>query len=213
MSCAACGNAIALPLAGCPSCQAAPVDGAAGETRAVDVVSAAGAAPSEAIPEAAEPQALPQPVGPEGIGGWLVLPAIGIVVLPVTRLMTVLKDILPALMPGSWAVLTETGAEAYHPLWAPGVVFELAMNTVVIVASIVVAGAFFQRRAHAPRWMIALFLFVLGVDVCDYLIARSIPALSANAGTEVQMLKGGVQTAIWVAYFMKSVRVRNTFVR
>jgi hypothetical protein len=209
MSCAVCGKFWAEPALACPSCRTNTTGTAACEAIGVAVVPVVDSAPLGAKPEPSV--GAQRPAGPVGIGGWLTLPAIGLVLMPILTMGYVLKDLLPYFMPEVWLRLTDESSDGFHPLWAPTLIFALVANTILIVGSIVVAVAFFQKRAQVPRWVIGLYLFELAATVIEYLLMRSIPDLSAGAGRD--LVKTVLRTIIWVAYFTSSVRVKNTFVR
>jgi hypothetical protein len=139
---------------------------------------------------------------PTGIGGWLILPAIGIVVAPFQFAKNVF-DYFPTV-----------------ELLAPGTLLH-TMTMVEILAWIgfailaaATAVAFFTRHRNAPRLYRALLLgqllFVLGA----YWVAAILfdaPVFDVDAGIAIAMLLAAC--AIWIPYFLYSVRVRNTFVR
>ena len=63
---------------------------------------------------------------PKGIGGWLILPSIGLLISPFV-LIVQLQDLMRSVFaPGVWAALTSHKSPAYHPLWAPELIFEMA---------------------------------------------------------------------------------------
>ena len=80
----------------------------------------------------------------EKIGGWLILLAIGLVLTPLRTLVFLGKNFYPIFTTGAWSVLTTPGTKAYHPLWAPVLIFELVGNLVLIVFSVIVAVSFFR---------------------------------------------------------------------
>ena len=57
------------------------------------------------------------PGEPKGLRGWLILPAIGLIVAPLRLGINLMKDFWPIFRDGYWPVLTTPGTEAYHPLW------------------------------------------------------------------------------------------------
>ncbi len=140
--------------------------------------------------------------GPSGIGGWLILPAIGIVVAPVQFAMNIF-DYFPKF-----------------ELLAPGTLLH-TMTMVEILAWIgftVLATAtavqFFTHRRSAPRLYRALLVGQLVFVVAAYWAAAILfdaPLFDVDAGIAVGMLLAAC--FIWIPYFLYSARVRNTFVR
>jgi hypothetical protein len=156
----------------------------------------------------------PRPGEPEGIGGWLIPPLLGLLLSPVRLLYDIVK--LRALFqPATWAALTRPGSPAYHPLWAPITVFEVATNGALIAFTLVVLVLFLKRSRHVPMLMIAWQAIPIGVQVIDAILAAQIPALAHahGAGTSGGVVQPVIGAAIWIPYFLKSRRVKNTFVR
>ena len=85
-------------------------------------------------------------LAPKGIGGWLVLVAIGLVVSPLRLIHLLWTAYLPLVQGGGWALLTTPGSEAYHPYWRPLLIFEVASNIFLIVLGLFAAYHFLERR-------------------------------------------------------------------
>ena len=140
--------------------------------------------------------------GPSGIGGWLILPAIGIVVAPLQFVKNVL-DYFPRvelLEPGT---LLHTMTMVEILAWIGFAV--LAATTAV---------RFFTRRKSAPTLYRALLVGQLMFVVAAYWAAAILfdaPMFDIDAGFAIAMLLAAC--AIWIPYFLYSARVRNTFVR
>ena len=139
---------------------------------------------------------------PSGIGGWLILPAIGIVVAPIQFAMNVL-DYFPKfelLQPGT-LVHTMT-------------MFEILAWIGFAILATTTAVQFFTRKKNAPKLYRALLLGQLLFVVGAYWAAAILfdaPMFDVDAGIAIVMLLAAC--LIWIPYFLYSVRVRNTFVR
>ena len=139
---------------------------------------------------------------PSGIGGWLILPAIGIVVAPIQFAMNIL-DYFPKfelLQPGT-LLHTMTMVEI------------LAWIGFAILATMT-AVQFFTYKKGAPRLYRALLVGQLLFVVAAYWIAAILfdaPLFDVDAGFAIGMLVAAC--LIWIPYFLYSARVRNTFVR
>lgn len=153
--------------------------------------------------------------GPSGLGGWLILPAIGLVFSPFRILAYVGRDILPIFQDGGWEVLTTPGMEMYHPLWAPLIILETAGNLFFVGFAVVLIYLFFTKSHRFPSLMIAYLLSNLGFIVLDSLMGNFIPFLADEFDADVmkEIVRGVVGAMVWVPYFLVSKRVKNTFVR
>ncbi len=139
--------------------------------------------------------------GPSGIGGWLILPAIGIVVAPVQFAMNIM-DYFPRfelLQPGT---LLHTMTMVEILAW---IGFAILATTTAV--------QFFTRRKNAPKLYRALLVGQLLFVVAAYWAAAILfdaPLFDVDAGFAIGMLLAAC--AIWIPYFLYSARVRNTFV-
>ncbi|RZL11734.1 MAG: DUF3857 domain-containing protein [Rubrivivax sp.] len=148
-----------------------------------------------------------------GIGGWLLLPALGVVLAPF-RLVQAIAEILPSYAAGPWAALTTPGTAAYHPLWAPVLLFEMGMNLALLVCSLLLLVLFFRKRSSAPRLYIGFMGLSIVVLLTDYCLVQSMSLaqhqVSAKEWSELG--RNSLWGLIWMAYFLKSERVKKTFV-
>ncbi|MDR7270898.1 hypothetical protein J2X20_003556 [Pelomonas saccharophila] len=150
----------------------------------------------------------------EGLGGWLWLPLIGLIVSPFTVGKTVV-DALPTLTVQGWSALTQPSSPAYHGLWAPVLLVELVINLALVAGALLLLVLMLKRRSNMPRIYIGWMLLAAVATLGDALASQLIPALSAqwtakDAGVAVRTCLFAV---IWVAYFLRSERVQRTFVR
>jgi hypothetical protein len=148
-----------------------------------------------------------------GIAGWLALPAIAIAVQPFVILFSFLK-LAPNYAADTWAAVTTAGQAGYHPMWAPTLLFELAANLGMIVFAVLLAILFFRKRRSVPYVFLAFQGSVLAIAALDAIAASMIPALAQpdNAAWP-EVIKRAVSFVVWGSYFMKSKRVKATFVK
>lgn len=154
--------------------------------------------------------------GPVGLGGWLILPAIGLMLTPFRVLGSLATDFLPLFDEGVWEALTTPDSPAYHPLWAPLIGLEILVNIVFLALSVVLIYMFFTKNWRFPRLMIAFLGLNAAFVVGDWLLSNLIPAVAAmDPDPEVyrEMMRAVGGAMIWIPYFMVSRRVENTFVK
>lgn len=168
-----------------------------------------------APPQSPVGDAAPEVAGPKGIGGWLLLPMIGLFVFPVRCLMSLVGEFWPIFEKGLWAALTTPGSKAYHPLWAPLLVYEIFFNIAFLVFDLVLLYLLFTKSYRFPKMYIGFAVLNLVFVVSDALLGYQIPGV-VEQGTDQMTKEIGrsfVMVAIWVPYFTWSKRVENTFIR
>lgn len=139
------------------------------------------------------------PVRP--LTGWLILPAIGMVLAPFTLLASLVeyRDVLPVVPAGS----------RLYGL----VIVDIGMTVAFAVFAAITAVLFFGRRAIAPTLFIALLLGEsawLALTVIIFVVGYDVPVVDAGLAGLGRIL---IASAIWVPYFLVSKRVKNTFTR
>jgi hypothetical protein len=149
----------------------------------------------------------------EGLGGWLVLVGLGIIISPLRVIAMVFPVYSEMFSNGSWAALTTPGAEAYNPLWAPILFGEMAINGGLVLAWIFVAVLFFSKKKEFPKWYIGMLLFTLAFILIDALAIKLVlpnePVFDAE--TVKEFGRTLIVTLIWVPYMLVSKRVKTTF--
>ena len=142
--------------------------------------------------------------GPVGIGGWLILPAIGMVFSPIGLALGSLGLLVIASKVQSAG---DTGSAGSLKLLA-------GINGAFTLYILWTAIAFFAKKRSAPALVIGGYLGSIVLAVVAALITQSIPQSPAPpAGSEwLGVVKPVIIALIWVPYFRFSRRVQNTFV-
>lgn len=161
------------------------------------------------------PLAAPAVVNPkhQGLRGWLIVAAIGITITPL-QFLNHLYRLLPSYTVDAWAYLTVVGSSGYHVLWAPSLIFALATDLALTVLSILLIALFFRKRRSTPRIYIVLVISSLVVAIITLLLtsANTNATQQDNGQAVASLLLGIVSTIIWCTYFLRSKRVKATFV-
>ena len=152
---------------------------------------------------------------PEGLGGWLILVGLGIVLSPIRIIAMVFPTYRDIFTNGSWEVLTTPGSEVYNPLWKPILAGELTINALLVAGWVFIGFLFFTRKRIFPKVYIGILVFTLVFIIADAFSIKSVlpnePVFDPETIKEI--LRGAVAICIWVPYMLISKRVRATFVR
>ena len=156
--------------------------------------------------------AVPARDGPEGIGGWLLLPLVGLLVMPLRGLRLLLGD-------ASWPIeiirLLSRGQKAF-------LVGEFGLNVVLLVVMpVVLLVLLVKHKRRFPglyaAWGIVSLVFLIG----DLIVGDAMfPGAFGEGGVEPydettinEIIQVIVLVVIWVPYMLLSRRSRNTFTR
>lgn len=152
--------------------------------------------------------------GPVGLGGWLIVVAIGLVLSQLRLLAFSITTFGRIFRDGTWTLLTTPGSATYHPLWAPLLIFELLSNIGTIAIQLWLLVLYFGKSKRFPRiyvWMALLNLaFILADAWFSSFVLPKRPII--DSGTAQEIVRSIVAVVIWVPYMRVSQRVRNTFV-
>jgi hypothetical protein len=148
---------------------------------------------------------------PSGIGGWLLLPALGLTLSPFTIGYRLYREVaLFLLKPGIWRALTDSRSAAYDPAWRSLIIFEVTAHAALLAGTLWLLWLFFQKSARVPRLMVAWIFLIVGVRVVDLLLSMQIPSVAAR-DDGAGLLASVLGAIIWISYWTKSKRVKNTF--
>jgi hypothetical protein len=150
---------------------------------------------------------------PVGLGGWLILVAVGLCLTPIRIAAEIFATVRP-LNSALWHALTTPGARAYHPLFGPWIVGQLVVYSALLLWALALLYLFFAKKRLFPRLMIAFLIARALVQVADISVALRIPIVASSL--QVNAFGGPtiaiIVAAIWVPYFLRSRRVAATFV-
>lgn len=134
-----------------------------------------------------------------GIGGWLVLPAIGFVLGPIVGVVGLIA---------AFALFSDVDRSGYGGIYA----LELLVQVGLLGFFLYAATRFFGKRTNAPSVIITLFVVSLGASVVLLVIELGAGAEEFAIETGKQLVREVIGAAIWIPYFRVSKRVKATFV-
>jgi len=188
-SCARCSSMLAEGIQICPSCGTA-------------VASPSGVAETGST----EAPAFKPFDDLKGIGGWLILPAIGLAISPFLSLHGIITDI--QLLIGR----EQLGVLPSHPSFTRLIIFEFIINAAFFVALICLNILFYTKKRLLPKCMIAFYAAQCVLMLADHLATETVfPSVDLSAGL-FTVVKAFIAAAVWIPYFYSSIRVENTFV-
>ena len=156
----------------------------------------------------------PESDGPRGIGGWLILVILGLIVSPLRITYLLLTIHWPIFRDGTWHTLTTPGSPAYHHLWAPLLAYEIIGNLIAIVLALVTLVMLLRKSKRTPAFAIGWFAYGAAFVAVDFFVADLIPFVAQHPDPDdiKELARGVVAAAIWIPYFLVSKRVKATFV-
>ena len=133
------------------------------------------------------------------IGGWLVFPAIGLILGPIITIVSLVIAL------GMFEDVADAG---YGGVYALNIIVEIGLLAFIIYA----ATRFFGKKSNTPSTMITLMIVSVVATALCLVIDISAEAEMMAIENGKALLKGIVSAAIWIPYFRVSDRVKKTFV-
>jgi len=148
-----------------------------------------------------------------GFGGWLILPTIGVAVTPFVAVKSFMSS-LSGFGLAYWNTITNTADAAYHLLLPLLLIFELTYYIALLVFSLLLIVLFIQKRRVAPLVFIGISAGSIIFTTIDLVCAMQLPSVAGSVGPKDwgDLAKQVMALAIWGTYFLRSHRVKSTFV-
>ncbi len=140
--------------------------------------------------------------GSQPIAGWLVLPALGLLISPIRSMFEIRE---------SWRLLNHPTLNLVlgrHPSLSTALEWGMVQNALLLFLQLGVAVLFFRKKRSAPGAYIILLLAGLGSTVIEMAFLTDVPGLKLDGSS---LLPSIIPCAIWIPYFIVSQRVRDTF--
>ncbi len=147
------------------------------------------------------------------IGGWLVLPGIGLVLTPLVVIFQLAQN--GYFDNAIWSVFHQAGYENATALTI-SVGFELVYNLCLLVFTVLLVILYFKKRTSLPKLIIIFYTLNVIMPLLELVLVfplfpDGILGESDRSETYGQITRSFIGAAIWIPYFMVSERVKDTF--
>ncbi|HTX22661.1 MAG TPA: DUF3857 domain-containing protein [Candidatus Aquilonibacter sp.] len=151
----------------------------------------------------------------QGLGGWLILIAIGLCVSPFIRILTISQNWEGYFSNQVWQTVAMPQGESYDPLYGPLLIFELLGNIFMFGLNLLLLCLFFSKRRPFPKLFIALIFGQATFLILDDVGCALIPSLHSDATVRdhTDAIRATIYAIVWTLYIVRSRRVKATFIR
>jgi len=147
-----------------------------------------------------------------GLGGWLLLIGLSIVISPINILRGIAES-ASAYSLSSWHTLTNPSGGAYHSLWAPLLIFDLLANLTLLGCSILLVMLYFKKRRIFPKLYVAFLLSNAFILLADHFGTQLLDRQTSGIDDTRSVARALAACMIWIPYMLQSRRVKATFLR
>jgi len=149
-----------------------------------------------------------------GIGGWMIVIQAILWVSLLGTMMHFIVDLLPLQSGEKWIWLTSPESNAYDPMWATVITFEVYGNLLLFILLLISLILLYKKKRLFVPFVISYFILVAVVTVVSLGLVQSISVMAEyRTGQSVsKALQNAGSCLICVTYFLKSKRVKNTFI-
>lgn len=141
-----------------------------------------------------------------GLGGWLIVTQIGLFLSLILNGFQ-LTDLMIKLSDGnSWGFLT--GELKIY------LVFIIGYSILLLLFIIFILTQFYKKKALVPKTIMIMYGVNLAVGIINLIVFPQVTYAMEDevASLLKETIQAGIAAAIWIPYFIKSKRVKNTFV-
>jgi hypothetical protein len=149
----------------------------------------------------------------EGLGGWLVLVAMGLILRPFWLLQALHESWAAFYNAAVWQRLTSPDSAAFNRHYALIAPLELIVYLTLLTYSVLLLALFFRRSYLFPRAISGYFIAMIAASIFMIVDATMLQPDQPHLDAYTSLFQAVAAAAIWIPYFRVSRRVKLTFVR
>lgn len=147
----------------------------------------------------------------EGIKGWLIIPAIEIIISIPSLCFYILTMIISANKLGILSDLFSSRTSFYSIYTLIFSISQILCMGILTFFYFYLAYLFFSKDYRTLKWYIVVQLFDIIISIIFYILFVFGLSLFSYSN-ESEIIISLVCSVIWIVYFLTSVRVKNTFI-
>ncbi|RWR03407.1 hypothetical protein ED28_00010 [[Pantoea] beijingensis] len=136
-------------------------------------------------------------------GGWLWLPLTGLAFMNGTLVVSIVRAV-QVLFQANGILDNKIKALIYY---------DVIMMLILLGVGIYIAGMFFRRKRTLPKFYIFFLILMIVFEISDVWMANYFLKMTVNADDIKRIGQRMFHAAIWIPYFLVSLRVKKTFIR
>jgi hypothetical protein len=156
---------------------------------------------------------------PSGIGGWLLIPLLGLFFVIYEGFELFKNNAFLLFQSEMWTAFYTPGTIFHNSRWTPLILSLAFLQAAITILSAAAIVALFKKKRFVPALMVAIYVVGMALVANDYVVARYFfPLIDPDWAVSLQsqslnkLIGALLSAAIWIPYFMQSKRVKNTFV-
>ncbi|WGU95175.1 DUF2569 domain-containing protein [Paenibacillus dendritiformis] len=169
-------------------------------------------------PPAGSPGEPPRPLQPlglsyQGLSGWLVVFQIVLWWSFISMLISLFSEVIPFYQSDTWSLLTTP--ESDNPMLPVLIICETVANLFISMLLIMVIILFYRKKKLLPKMLIVLYIWIILWTFADtYLVSVTPGGLDDYSRIKIfsLLVLRPIFKITWIIYFIRSKRVKATFV-
>ncbi len=147
---------------------------------------------------------------PMRLGGWLVLPLIGLFI----NLFLIFSSFFTNSYfdKSVWLARTDQTSEDYLPGFSAMLIFELLVNICIFIYTLLIFVLALKYNRNVPKLFIIYYIAYFAAAIGDDVLAIVVLDQKDYYGLTKDIFRYSITCAIWIPYFLVSKRVKETFI-
>jgi hypothetical protein len=141
------------------------------------------------------------------LGGWLILLLIGLFITPLVIFMN-LADAKYFTVD----VWNAVGKYSYSGGLKAHIIFKVAGSVILMAYALFCLVLFLNRRDILPKYMIGYLIYGVVFRLADLIFVHNVSRMAISGDFSQALISSVIAGAIWIPYFLKSTRVKETFI-